>query len=191
MTTNRFLISDWHLGHSSAWEKFKKADGSPLRAFSSTDEMNNAIIDRHNATLNDNDTIYVLGDCVINKKYLPLIKQMRGRKILVRGNHDIFEDKLYYEAGFEQIHGVRVFVDKFILSHIPLFEKCVSDRFSCNVSGHLHANYINSPRYLTVCVEHTDYTPLSFEDALKRIETNRETFEQTGSVINYGGGVVI
>ena len=180
---NRFVISDHHLGHTNSWEKFKLEDGSPLRPFSSNEEMNETMIERHNAKVKEQDTVYFLGDVVINKKYLELVKRMNGRKILVRGNHDIFGDELYYDAGFEQIHGVRVFVDKFILSHIPLHPDCVTERFRVNVHGHLHANQVMSwqvidedivykpdPRYLCVCVEQTDYTPLHFDEVEERIQ---------------------
>ena len=46
---NRFVVSDHHFGHTNSWEKFKLADGSPLRPFTSDDEMNEAMIERHNA----------------------------------------------------------------------------------------------------------------------------------------------
>ena len=175
---NRFVISDHHFGHTNSWEKFKLADGSPLRPFTSNDEMNQTMIDRHNAKVKDHDTVYFLGDVVINRKHLHLVKQLNGRKILIRGNHDIFRDEDYREVGFEQIHGVRVFVDKFILSHIPLHPDCVTGRFRVNVHGHLHANQIMrqckipelrhtqdpDPRYLCVCVEQTDFTPLHFDE---------------------------
>jgi calcineurin-like phosphoesterase family protein len=143
------------------------------------------MIERHNAKVKEQDTVYFLGDVVINKKYLELVKRMNGRKILVRGNHDIFGDELYYDAGFEQIHGVRVFVDKFILSHIPLHPDCVTERFRVNVHGHLHANEVKlsaidmdtnttkqyiDPRYLCVCVEQTDFAPLHFDEVEQRIQ---------------------
>ena len=180
---NRFVISDHHLGHTNSWEKFKLEDGSPLRPFTSTEEMNETMIERHNAKVKQQDTVYFLGDVVINKKYLELVKRMNGRKILIRGNHDIFKDEDYREVGFEQLHGVRVFVDKFILSHIPLHPDCVTERFRVNVHGHLHANQVMSwqvidedivykpdPRYLCVCVEQTDYTPLHFDEVEERIQ---------------------
>ena len=189
---NRFVVSDHHFGHTNSWEKFKLADGSPLRPFTSNDEMNETMIDRHNAKVKEHDTVYFLGDVVINRKHLHLVKQLNGRKILIRGNHDIFRDEDYREVGFEQIHGVRVFVDKFILSHIPLHPDCVTGRFRVNVHGHLHANQImrpyyskrneydedgfcvgkydrivgmeEDPRYLCVCVEQTNFTPLHFDE---------------------------
>lgn len=181
---NRFVVSDHHLGHQNSWEKFKLADGSPLRPFTSNEEMNETMIERHNAKVKQQDTVYFLGDVVINKRYLELVKRMNGRKILIRGNHDIFRDEEYREVGFEQIHGVRVFVDKFIMSHIPLHPDCVTGRFRVNVHGHLHANQVTwnhptdgvgyDPRYLCVCVEQTDFAPLHFDEVEERIQQRWE-----------------
>jgi len=198
---NRFVVSDHHLGHQNSWEKFKLEDGSPLRPFSSNEEMNETMIERHNAKVKEQDTVYFLGDVVINKKYLELVKRMNGRKILVRGNHDIFKDEEYREVGFEQLHGVRVFVDKFILSHIPLHPDCVTERFRVNVHGHLHANQVMSwqvidedivykpdPRYLCVCVEQTDYTPLHFDEVEERIQDRWDDSVYESPVKAWGNG---
>jgi calcineurin-like phosphoesterase family protein len=198
---NRFVISDTHFGHTNSWEKFKLADGSPLRPFTSTEEMDETMIERWNAKVKSTDTVYHLGDVVINKKYLNLVERLNGRKILIRGNHDIFGDEQYYLAGFEQIHGVRVFVDKFILSHIPLHPDCVTERFKVNVHGHLHANEIMSwqvidedivhkpdPRYLCVSVEHTNYEPLHFDEVQARIDKRWEESEYTGPAKAWGNG---
>ena len=198
---NRFVISDHHLGHTNSWEKFKLEDGSPLRPFTSTEEMNETMIERHNAKVKEQDTVYFLGDVVINKKYLELVKRMNGRKILIRGNHDIFKDEDYREVGFKQIHGVRVFVDKFILSHIPLHPDCVTERFRVNVHGHLHANQVMSwqiidedpvykpdPRYLCVCVEQTNFTPLHFDEVEKLIQQRWKDAEYEGPVKAWGNG---
>jgi calcineurin-like phosphoesterase family protein len=203
---NRFVISDHHLGHTNSWEKFKREDGSPLRPFTSTEEMNETMIERHNAKVKEQDTVYFLGDVVINKKYLELVKRMNGRKILVRGNHDIFKDEDYRSVGFQQIHGVRVFVDKFILSHIPLHPDCVSERFRVNVHGHLHANQVMrtrtnmvhgymtglvtepDPQYLCVCVEQTDFTPLHFDEVEERIQQRWKDTGYEGPVKAWGNG---
>jgi calcineurin-like phosphoesterase family protein len=203
---NRFVISDHHLGHTNSWEKFKLSDGSPLRPFTSTEEMNETMIERHNAKVKEQDTVYFLGDVVINKKYLELVKRMNGRKILIRGNHDIFKDEDYRAVGFEQMHGVRVFVDKFILSHIPLHPDCVTERFKVNVHGHLHANEVKmpwgvnadrneiiyadfpDPRYLCVSVEHTNYEPLHFDEVQARIDKRWADTGYTGPAKAWGNG---
>jgi calcineurin-like phosphoesterase family protein len=198
---NRFVISDTHFGHTNSWEKFKLADGSPLRPFTSTEEMDETMIERWNAKVKPGDTVYHLGDVVINKKYLHLVSRLNGRKILIRGNHDIFGDDDYYNVGFEQIHGVRVFVDKFILSHIPLHPDCVTERFKVNVHGHLHANeimidetlmsssYIKpDPRYLCVSVERTNYEPLHFDEVQALIDKRWADTGYTGPVNAWGNG---
>lgn len=186
---NRWVISDTHFGHTNSWAKFKLADGcTPLRPFTSTEEMDETMVERHNAVVKPEDTVYVLGDVVINKKSLHHVKRLNGHKRLIRGNHDIFKDSDYRDVGFEQIWGVRVFVDKFILSHIPLHPDCITDRFRVNVHGHLHANEVMrtrtnmvhgtmtglitepDPRYLCVSVEHTDYRPLHFDEVEERIQ---------------------
>ena len=197
---NRFVISDTHFSHRNSWEKFKRADGSPLRPFTSNEEMDETMIERWNAKVKPHDTVYHCGDVVINRKHLHLVKQLNGRKILIRGNHDIFRDEDYREVGFEQIHGVRVFVDKFILSHIPLHPDCVTGRFRVNVHGHLHANEVMwtrtfkdesdqsggnpyrqvheaDPRYLCVCVEQTNFTPLHFDEVEAIIQ---KRWQETG-----------
>jgi calcineurin-like phosphoesterase family protein len=206
--SNRFVISDTHFGHTNSWEKFKLPNGDPLRPFTSTEEMDEAMVERWNAVVRPQDTVYHLGDVVINKKSLHLVSRLNGRKILIRGNHDIFKDEEYREVGFEQIHGVRVFVDKFILSHIPLHPDCVTDRFKVNVHGHLHANEITrtvmvtkdvsvpwphekteiDPRYLCVSVEHTNYEPLHFDEVQARIDKRWEETGYTGPVNAWGNG---
>lgn len=203
---NRFVISDTHFGHTNSWEKFKLEDGSPLRPFTSTEEMDETMIERWNAKVKPGDTVYHLGDVVINQKSLHLVSRLNGRKILIRGNHDIFKDKQYRDVGFEQLHGVRVFVDKFILSHIPLHPDCVTERFKVNVHGHLHANEIKmpwgvnadrneiiyadfpDPRYLCVSVEHTNYEPLHFDEVQARIDKRWADTGYTGPAKAWGNG---
>lgn len=176
-----FIISDTHFGHEKCWSTFKNYDGTPMRPFSSTEEMDEFMIDQWNKTVHPKDTVYHLGDVVIKKGYLDVVKRLNGKKRLIRGNHDIFKDKDYYAAGFEQILGVRVFVDKWIMSHIPLHPDNITGRYRVNVHGHTHANkvrkfagvnddgsYVYSsdpdPRYFCACVEQINYTPISFED---------------------------
>lgn len=180
--SNIFVIADTHFGHTNTWAKFKCNKGNPLRPFNSTEEMDEAMVDRWNAKVGPHDIVYHLGDVAIAKRHLQTVLRLNGKKRLIRGNHDIFKDKDYRDVGFEQIWGVRVFVDKFILSHIPLHPDCVGPRFVKNVHGHLHGNVIRKPYgfdnktdtikysdhadplYKCVSVEHTNYTPVAFEE---------------------------
>lgn len=204
--TNRFVISDTHFGHTNSWQLFKRPDGSPLRPFTSTEEMDEAMIERWNAKVQPHDVVYHLGDVVINRKYLHLVKRLNGKKRLVRGNHDIFKDQDYRDVGFDSLYGVRVFTDKFILSHIPLHPDCITHRFKVNVHGHLHANEVMrtrtnmvhgtmtglvtepDPRYLCVSVEHTNYEPLSFDEVDDRIAKRWAETGYEGPVNAWGNG---
>lgn len=192
--SNRFVISDTHFGHTNCWAKFKLADGEPLRPFSSTEEMDETMVQRWNKVVRPQDTVYHLGDVVIARRSLHIISRLNGRKILIRGNHDIFKDDDYRQVCFEQIHGVRVFTDQFIFSHIPLHPDSVTDRFRVNVHGHLHGNRVMQtvknkpqldPRYLCVCVEQTDFRPISFDEVNDRIN---QQFEQTRYTPPVGSG---
>jgi calcineurin-like phosphoesterase family protein len=204
---DKFVIGDTHFGHTNSWEKFKLPNGDPLRPFTSTEEMDEAMIERWNAKVKPEDTVYHVGDVVINRKSLHLVKRLNGKKRLVRGNHDIFKDADYNEVGFTALYGVRVFVDKFILSHIPLHPDCVTERFRVNVHGHLHANEVMwdtykdmgdphtltrvreiDPRYLCVSVEHTNYEPLSFEEVDERIAKRWAETGYEGPVNAWGNG---
>lgn len=83
-----------------------------------------------------------------------------------------------------------------ILSHIPVHADSI-ERFGCNIHGHLHANRVMKqdtsktklaidPRYHCVCVEHTDYAPISLEEVNERIKAEGGTVgfrNGNGSVI--------
>lgn len=191
--SNTFIISDTHFGHEKCCTVFKRADGSPLRPFANADEMNDEMIRRWNAVVRPHDKVYHLGDVVINKRYLPLLHQLNGKKRLIRGNHDIFPTRVYLEY-FDEIYGVRV-LDDMILSHIPLARDSITDRFNVNVHGHTHAAEMINPdttdrvdyRYMNVCVEHTDYTPIAI-DVLRDKIKNRQADNGYVPMTAWGNG---
>jgi calcineurin-like phosphoesterase family protein len=192
VTHNIFFVSDHHFGHEKTCTTFKRSDGSPLRPFSNAEEMNEALIERHNKVVKDQDKIYMLGDVVINKKFLHLVTRLKGRKRLIRGNHDTMPLQMYIDVGFEEVYGVRD-LSKYglILSHVPLHPKSIQERWDANVHGHLHANVIDDPRYLNVSLEQTNYTPLSLEEVRERIKKLHEKYHydpQTKRGKDYGAG---
>lgn len=161
---NTFYISDTHFGHNGIC-KFLRADGTKVRPWDDIHEMNEALIKNWNDTVKPGDKVYHLGDVVINRKFLPIMERLNGRKCLVRGNHDHFHLEEYAKY-FYEIQGVRVKGD-FILSHIPLHPDSVG-RFKANVHGHTHTNSVMDPRwptkfdsrYFCVSVEQINYTPM-------------------------------
>jgi calcineurin-like phosphoesterase family protein len=175
MTQNIFFASDYHFGHTATCTVFKGPDGvTPLRPFANAQEMDEEMIRRHNEVVKPSDKLYVLGDCAMKKEFLPLLGRLNGSKRLIRGNHDVFAINAYRQY-FTEIYGVRVLEDM-ILSHIPLHPDCVTKRFRTNVHGHTHGNYMHDPAYMCVCVEWTNFAPISLEDLRLRIAAKKEWY---------------
>ena len=196
-----WLVSDTHFGHEKTCTVFKRADGSPLRPFDSVEEMDEAMVQRWNERVRPNDKVYHLGDVVINRKCLQTLSRLNGDKVLIKGNHDIFKLPDYLEY-FREIRAYHV-MNGMILSHVPVHESSLA-RFGCNIHGHLHYQRVMKPRgvdaktgeilysdeidprYWCACVEHTDYAPILFEDALKKIK------EQGGHIgFRNGNGLTV
>jgi calcineurin-like phosphoesterase family protein len=185
-----FLISDTHFGHEKTCTVFKREDGSPLRPFSSADEMDEFMVKAWNERVRPKDKVYHLGDVAIARKSLGVLRRLNGDKVLIRGNHDIYKLNDYTEH-FRDIRSYHV-MNGLILSHVPVHEASLG-RFGCNIHGHLHANRVMKargvdartggilhsdeidPRYHCVCVEATDFAPILFEDVVKRIEAEGGT----------------
>ena len=179
-----FLVSDTHFGHAGVC-RFMRNDGvTKLRPWDNPEEMDEFMIEAWNERVRPNDKVYHLGDVVINRKALSTLSRLNGDKVLIRGNHDIFRDTEYTQY-FRELRAYHV-MNGLILSHIPVHEASLG-RFGCNIHGHLHANRVMKargvdartgeilysdeidPRYWCACVEQTDFAPILFEDALKKI----------------------
>jgi len=173
-----FLVSDTHFGHLGVC-KFTRNDGvTKLRPWDNAEDMDEEMVKRWNETVRPNDKVYHLGDVVINRKALGIMRRLNGDKVLIRGNHDIFRDDEYRQH-FRELRAYHV-LNGMILSHIPIHPESLG-RFGTNIHGHLHANRVMiqkhakatpeiDPRYHCVCVEQTDFRPILFEDVIKRIK---------------------
>lgn len=170
--TKTFVCADPHFGHRNILT-FKRPDGSPLRDFKTIEDHDDYLVNQWNKVVNNDDRVYLLGDVVINRKCLSILERLKGRKCLIKGNHDVFKLR-EYTPYFDDIRAyvVQKYEDrKVIMSHIPIHEESVG-RYGINIHGHLHCNKIDDPRYICVSMEHLqDYTPVVVQDLLKeRIE---------------------
>jgi calcineurin-like phosphoesterase family protein len=161
-----FVTSDLHLGHTKILD-FLAPDGSPLRPFSSLEEMHETLIERWNKLVNPKDRIYILGDVAIPRSGLRLLGRFNGSKVLVRGNHDIFSLKDYLPY-FHDIRGA-FFREGLIYTHIPVHPCNLSGRYVGNVHGHLHSHLVYTDdgqvdkRYFNSCLERNSFTPVPLE----------------------------
>jgi calcineurin-like phosphoesterase family protein len=162
-----WVFSDPHFGHENMLT-FTGTDGQLVRpGFKNAAEVDECILDRTNAVVRPSDHVYCLGDVAIKKQYLSLVRRINGKKRLVMGNHDIFDIKLYLAAGFQKVMGYRVLANM-ILSHVPVHPSSLG-RFGGNVHGHIHERPSPPGKYLNVCVEQLNYTPITVEDAAVRL----------------------
>jgi calcineurin-like phosphoesterase family protein len=161
-----------------------RSDGvTKLRPFEDPAEMDEHMVQAWNERVGKNDKVYHLGDVVINRKSLGIMRRLNGDKVLIRGNHDIFRDDEYRQH-FRELRAYHI-MNGMILSHIPLHPESLG-RFGVNIHGHLHANRVMQDgvidvRYHCVCVETTDFAPILFEDVIKRIEAE-------GGVVGFQNG---
>jgi calcineurin-like phosphoesterase family protein len=191
-----FLVSDTHFGHTGVC-RFTRNDGEKLRPWTDPDEMDEAMVKAWNERVKPTDKVYHLGDVVINRKALAIMRRLNGDKVLIRGNHDIFRDE-DYRAHFRELRAYHV-MNGMILSHIPVHSDSLG-RFGVNIHGHTHSNRVRKargvdaktgevlysdeidPRYHCVCVEQTpDFAPILFEDVLKNIA-------EEGGVVGFKSG---
>jgi calcineurin-like phosphoesterase family protein len=169
---NTFLISDTHFGQEGICQ-FLNWDGSKVRPWDTAAEMDEAMVERWNATVGPGDKVYHLGDVAIARKSLAIMARLNGKKVLIRGNHDIFKLNDYLPH-FYDIRGSHK-LGNLILSHIPVHPDAITNRWcQGNVHGHTHANLVMAgdqpdPRYFNVCAERIHYTPMALDDLLLRV----------------------
>ena len=120
--------------------------------------------------------LFVLGDFSFGNKsqIKELVPRLQGKKILIKGNHDIRNGVFYVEAGFASVSQFPIFyvdeshgiTQRFLLSHEPIFPQ-VGDLI--NIHGHLHDKVnpnFHAPNHICVSVENIDYRPITLAEAL-------------------------
>lgn len=161
---NKWVVGDMHLGHSKIIDYCN-------RPFSSIEEMDETIIDNYNKVIKKNDLVYILGDFALCGKddLINYGKRLKGRKVLIWGNHENSSLKNYYEAGFQWISKSPIIIEnQIILSHQP---QNIED---CGIYKNIFAHVHNSLEYKTVtentaCVsmERWDYIPVEISKLIE------------------------
>lgn len=164
-----FVIADTHFGHAGVCQ-FQDGEGKPLRPWDAPEEMDEALVDNWNSVVNPADRVYVLGDLAINRRGIATVGRCNGRKVLVKGNHDIFKLKDYLPF-FDDIRAYVVQPKNgLIMSHIPIHPQNM-ERWKLNIHGHTHAWTLPDPKYRCVSVEQIGFTPLDLQEIIDDLET--------------------
>jgi calcineurin-like phosphoesterase family protein len=159
--SKKWIISDLHLGCSRTYQW-----AGVLRSGSNTDEHDEWLINQINSVVKKGDLLYMVGDICMTEEAFKKLGRIKGQKILIRGNHDIYATQRYLEY-FQQVHGLLKFKGTFWISHAPIHPQEL--RGCINIHGHLHQHLIlldgqPDPRYVNVSVERTFGVPQSLDD---------------------------
>lgn len=163
-----FFIADPHFGD----DRIRRYENRP---FETAEEMDRELIRRWNVLVSEGDTVFVLGDFGAEGREDLVLSRLNGRKLLVKGNHDVLSNSHYRQAGFEEVYDCPIILDGFwILSHDALYVN--SNMPYANIFGHVHNNPIfrdYSRQHFCVSAERIAYTPIDFEE-IKKIIANAE-----------------
>lgn len=177
-----WFTSDLHLGH-------EKVIGFCNRPFTSAKFMDDILIQNYNAKVWPDEPVYFLGDVCFHKPSVgvPMLYRLRGRKILIRGNHDKYSDRQYRAAGFDSIleeAKIKIQGQHFVLSHYPYepsdksgmdahdlryLDRRPMDRGSWLLCGHVHDRWKSQGRMINVGVDVWNYCPVSGSDIMKAV----------------------
>jgi calcineurin-like phosphoesterase family protein len=119
--------------------------------------------------------VYVLGDACFTLETIDTFSHLPGRKVLVRGNHDLLDTQVYLKY-FDGVYGLLKYKE-FWLSHAPIHPDEL--RGKVNLHGHVHFGTLTDKRYFNCCPENLWQTVnnslISLDDLRKHFkETNKE-----------------
>lgn len=176
-----FVTSDWHFNHDREfiWG---------ARGFDSIEEMNNAIIKRHNCIVGPEDDVYVLGDLCLGdlEAGRECISQLNGKLHIIYGNHDTDRRKQMYKElpnVVECADVIRLKYGKyhFYMSHYPTLtgnlEKESLKQMEINLFGHTHQKtlfYEDRPYMCHVGVDSFECEPASIETIIRNAKIKVE-----------------
>jgi calcineurin-like phosphoesterase family protein len=163
-----FVSSDHHFNHANILG-FTTVGGSKFRGdlFDSVEEMNEVMVERHNAVVGSNDIWYCLGDVYFGHRddAAKILPRLNGKKRLILGNHDDGKCPVL-QHHFEKVMLWRFFKEfDCLLSHTPQHESNLY-KVTFNVHGHIHQNESPSLRHVNACVEKTGYAPVNLEQLM-------------------------
>lgn len=153
-----FFASDLHLGHRNI-VNYTRTEYETIQQHDAD------LVQRWNATVTNDDAVWVLGDVCFGKAAFENLAKLKGRKKLVMGNHDAYPISAY-QPYFTKIFGAAE-VAGYVLTHIPVHESQFY-RYKGNIHGHLHSRVLGDDRYFNCSMEQIGMRPILLEHLLER-----------------------
>ena len=131
-----WVISDTHFNHANIIEY----TGRPYK---SVEEMNRALITHWQSNVQPDDYIIHCGDFFMGRSDAaePILKQLPGKIIFIKGNHDKLVQKMNlqrYFAAYEEYLEIKVGADCAVLSHFPIEVWNNAHKGWWHLHGHSH-----------------------------------------------------
>ena len=165
-----FFIGDLHLGHEGILQFGQ-------RNFSSIGEHDAHLLQQWNSVVKkQKDIVWVMGDVAMNIEALKLLSSFNGDKRLILGNHDRF-DLGVYQKYFSWVGAFQKRYHGMVMTHIPVHPCEMEYRnWKWNIHGHCHREEKgpNDPRYINVCADSVDLTPISLSQVRSIIDDRKE-----------------
>lgn len=165
-----YYTADLHFGYEPILNQ---------RPFETIEEMDQTLIDNWNATVSDEDTVYIVGDFSYNGGQVPAqyFSRLRGHKHLIRGNHDTplenAQDLFRYCDTVTDFWELDDNGTHILLSHYPM----IYDKGGYMIHGHLHAYRSHAydllrklPRVLNCGVDINHYRPVTLPELIQNNE---------------------
>ena len=174
---NVFFTSDTHFGDHRVLS-FRP------RPFSSTSEMNEALIKRWNARVTSGDEVWHLGDfaseVTVAQRLLP---RLNGRKHLVTGNIDSRGlRELDSWASVRAYNELTVDGTMLVLCHYPFRTWNRMHRGSVNLHGHSHGRLAPLKRQFDVGVDAHDFQPVLLSELLNNPSNREASFRRRAGI---------
>ena len=130
-----WFTSDLHFGHKRIIEFCPNT-----RPYVSVEQMNQDIIETWNKSVREEDVVFILGDVSFAKKDVTewCLQQLKGKLILVSGNHDKGLDERYFDTTFQSYAEIKIDDKDIVLCHYPIYEWNKMHHGSYHLFGHVH-----------------------------------------------------
>ena len=174
-----YFTSDQHFGHFNIIRLSR-------RPFKTVEEMDETMVERWNAKVRSDDTVYVLGDLFFRAATVePILKRLKGQKHLILGNHDpSWTDRVDLADYFESVQTLKEgSVDGRLVTmcHYPMLSYPQARR-GYMIYGHVHNNtgddywplIMRRPRMLNAGVDVNNFEPVTFDELL----ANNQAFQR-------------
>ncbi len=188
-----WFTSDYHMGHKNILHLCQ-------RPFADVGEMEQTIINRHNACVQESDVVYDLGDFAFrcSAEYaVGWLTKLNGKRHIILGNHDKPLRQAHRQGLLNHLlasgkltligdqdariqTGIRINVEgqEIVLAHYAQRSWHGAFRGTWHLFGHSHGNLGPFHKSMDVGVDVHDFCPFSFAEIKHHMDSIAEPFAE-------------